>query len=125
MFYADGEREDISPNVQPVFSPEADPSEVLTRYADGSPAAVKKGNAIYIPNVSVSERMANYIVDVSGAHRYNTSGEPVVAGFGYVMLNCQRAGVRTLTLPSGKTAEVKTDDFETVVYDIESGERVF
>jgi len=69
--------------------------------------------------------MANYLVDVSGAHRYTTSREPVVAGFGYVMLNCQRAGARTLTFPSGKTAEVVTGDFATVVYDIESGERVF
>ena len=125
MLYEDGTKEDISATVQPVFSPEADSAEVLTRYEDGATAAVKRGNRIYIPNVAISERMANYLIDTSGAHRFTTSREPVVAGFGYVMLNCQRAGTRTLTFPSGKTAEVVTGDFATVVYDIESGERVF
>ena len=125
MFYDDGTKEDISANVQPVFSPEADSTEVLTKYEDGTPAAVRCGNRIYIPNVAISERMANYLVDVSGAHRFTSSREPVVAGFGYVMLNCQHRGTRILTFPSGKTAEVKTDGFETVIYDIEKGERVF
>ena len=124
MFYDDGTKEDISANVQPVFSPKADSVEVLTKYEDGTPAAVRCGNRIYIPGVAISERMANYLIDTSGAHRYTTSREPVVAGFGYVMLNCQHAGTRTLTFPSGKTTEVKTCDFETVVYDINSGERV-
>ena len=125
MFYDDGSKEEISATVQPVFSSEAESAEVLTRYEDGTPAAVRCGKRIYIPNVAISERMANYLVDVSGAHRYTTSREPVVAGFGYVMLNCQRPGKRTLTFPSGKSTEIVTDDFETVVYDIESGERVF
>lgn len=125
MFYSDGASEIISENVQPVFSPEEVDSEVLTRYEDGSPAAVKQGKRIYIPNVAISERMANYIVDVSGAHRYTSSREPVFCGFGYALLNCQRAGKRTLTFPSGKSVEVETDDYATVVYDIESGERVF
>ena len=109
MLYNDGTREEISVSVQPVFSPEAASAEVLTRYEDGTPAAVRCGNRIYIPNVAISERMANYLIDTSGAHRYTTSREPVVAGFGYVMLNCQRAGARTLIFPSGKTAEVVTN----------------
>ena len=125
MFYEDGTREEISENVQPVFSPDADSAKVLARYADGTAAAVHKNNKIYVPNVIISKRMADYIVDASGAHRWTVSGEPVVTGFGYVMLNCQRAGKRTLAFPSGKTVEVETDDFETMVFDIESGERVF
>jgi len=125
MFYEDGTKEEISERAQPVFAPEVDGAKALTRYEDGSAAAVHKENKIYIPNVAISERMANYIVDVSGAHRYTVSREPVVTGFGYVMLNCQYAGKRTLTFPSGKAAQVETDDFATVVYDIESGERVF
>lgn len=126
MFYDDGTREDISESVQPVFSPEeADGASVLTRYKDGACAAVRVDNKIYVPGVVISERMANYIVDVSGAHRFTTSREPVVAGFGYVMLNCQHPGTRTLTFPSGKAVEIETDDFATVVFDIESGERVF
>ena len=125
MFYEDGTKEELSKSIQPVFSPQTDGAKVLTRYEDGAPAAVHKENRIYIPNVSVSESLANYIVDISGAHRWTLSREPVVCGFGYVMLNCQRPGKRTLVFPSGKTVEVKTDDFATMVFDIESGKRVF
>jgi len=125
MFYEDGTIEELSEEVQPVFSPATDGAKVLARYADGTAAAVHKDNKIYIPNVIISKHMADYIVDASGAHRWTVSGEPVVTGFGYVMLNCQHAGNRTLTFPSGKTVNVETDDFETMVFDIESGERVF
>lgn len=125
MFYEDGTKEDIPEKMQPVFSPDAEGAKVLTRYEDGTAAAVHKENKIYIPTVLISERMANYIVDVSGAHRFTVSREPVVTGFGYVMLNCQYSGKRTLTFPSGKTIEVETTDFSTMVFDIESGERVF
>ena len=125
MLYPDGTAEDIPERIQPVFSPDEPSAEVLTRYPDGSAAAVRLGKRIYIPTLTVSERMANYIAGVSGAHRYTTSREPVFTGFGYVMLNCQRAGERELLFPSGKSVRVKTEDFATVVYDIESGERVF
>jgi len=125
MYYEDGAKENITDKAQPVFSPEAAGAAVLARYQDGTAAAVHINNRIYIPNIEISERMANYIVVVSGAHRWTVSGEPVVTGFGYVMLNCQHPGKRDLIFPSGKTVEVETDDFETMVFDIESGERVF
>jgi len=125
MYYEDGTQEDINEKTQPVFSPEAAGAKVIAKYEDGSAAAVHKDNKIYIPNPVISQRMAEYIIEASGAHRWTVSGEPVVTGFGYVMLNCHHPGKRSLIFPSGRSIEVETDDFETMVFDIESEERVF
>ena len=87
-------------------------------------AVARKGNAVYIPLPYVPKSLAKVLLREAGVHTYTDSGESVLAGYGYLAACCQRAGERTVYLPSGKTVTVTTESYETVLLDMESSEKL-
>ena len=120
----DSAQKEIPDDIRPIFAVCDREAKPLALYDNGEVAAAQKGNKIYIPTAALSPSLAEHIVEASGAHRWCDSGEPILAGYGYAAIICQKAGTRRLTLPSGKTIDVKTDGFATYVYDINTGECV-
>lgn len=99
-------------------------AEVLARYDNGEAAAAIRGNDVYMHLQYLPVSLVRLLMQRAGVHQWVDSDEPVLAGAGLVAVNCQRAGVRTLTLPNGKQITVESDGFATPVYDLETGERV-
>lgn len=98
--------------------------EVLTHWENGEIASAIKGLRVYYPYPSIPTLLMRKLLERAGVHFWCDSNEPVIAGAGYVTVNCQKAGERTLTLPSGKEILIKTDGFASPIYDIQSGEFV-
>ena len=99
-------------------------AKVLFRYDNGDAAAAVKGNDVYIHLPDLPEKLWKQIMEMAGVHNWCDSGEPVMAGGGFVTVCCQRAGTRVLTLPDGREIPITTDGYETVVFDMESGGRI-
>ena len=99
-------------------------AKVLFRYDNGDAAAAVKGNDVYIHLPDLPETLWKQIMEMAGVHNWCDSGEPVMAGGGFVTVCCQRAGTRVLTLPDGREIPITTDGYETVVFDMESGGRI-
>ncbi|MBE6930216.1 MAG: hypothetical protein E7463_08055 [Ruminococcaceae bacterium] len=99
-------------------------AKVLFRYDNGDAAAAVKGSDVYIHLPYLTEKLWKQIMEMAGVHNWCDSGEPVMAGGGFVTVCCQRAGTRVLTLPDGREIPITTNGYETVVYDMESGGRI-
>jgi len=108
----------------PAFTVSDADAEVLARWDTGDAAAAMRGNDVYFPFPYVPVTLMRTLIERAGAHVWCDSGEPVLAGAGYVAVNCQHAGERTLTLPNGKSVKIVTDGFATPLFDMETGERV-
>ena len=87
-------------------------------------AIARKGNAVYVPLPYIPKALAKVLLREAEAHMYTDSGESVLAGYGFLAVCCQRAGERKVYLPSGKTVSVTTEGYETVLLDMESGEKL-
>lgn len=120
----DGTEWDIPEEMLPVFEVVEDGADVWARFEDGGVAAACKGSTVYIATTFLTKEFAERIRETANLHRWCDSDDPVFTGFGYALINCHKAGERNLLLPNGEKIPVKTDDFATYVYDIESGERV-
>ena len=96
----------------------------MTYYENGKVAAAVKGNTAYSQIPFLTEKIAGEILNRAGVHSCCDSGEPVMTGFGYMAINCQKKGTRTVYLPGHKPLKLETDGYETVIYDIKTGERI-
>lgn len=113
-----------SEDFAPALAVEEADVEVLTRWDSGEVACAVKGSCAYYPYPSIPKGLMRTLLERAGVHFWCDSDEPVIAGAGYVAVNCQRAGERTLSLPCGKQIKIKTDGLATPVYDIKSGKLV-
>ena len=118
------ERYTIKPEYRPVFAIEEDGADPLAHYENGQLAAAEKNGIAYISLPYLPPSLAKKLLSEGGAHIYTDSGEPVFGGYRYLCLCCQRPGERRLILPSGKTLTVHAEGFETMLFDIESGDRI-
>lgn len=96
----------------------------IAHYNNGKVAAAIKNNDVYIPIQYIPATLCDKLMKQVKVHRWCDSGEPVIAGGGFVLINCHRKGTRTLNLPNGKRITVKSNGFSSQVYDIESGEQI-
>lgn len=108
----------------PVFAVEDPEAQVLGRFPGGEVACACKGKDVYVAAQELTPALAAYLLERAGVHRWCDSGEPILAGSGFVAINCQRAGQRTLTLPGGKNITVTARGYATYVYDMQTGEQV-
>ena len=115
---------ELPDTLSPLFCVEQEGAEVLAAYDNGTAAAAICGNDVYIHLQYLPLSLIKPLMQRAGVHIWCDSDEPVLAGAGLAAVNCQRAGVRTLTLPNGKQIVIETKGYETPVFDIETGERV-
>lgn len=108
----------------PAFAVLDDDAKPLAYYDGGAVAAAVKENTAYVQLPYLTKDIADYLLKYAGVHSWCDSGEPVIAGNGYMAINCQHAGERNVFLPGGKAVKIKTDGFETVIFDLEKGERI-
>ncbi|MBE6560404.1 MAG: hypothetical protein E7662_04705 [Ruminococcaceae bacterium] len=108
----------------PLFCVQDADAEVLLRYENGEAAAAQRGNDVYVHLPYLPAQLVSALMSQAGVHIWCDSDEPVMAGGGFAVINCQRAGVRTLILPDGRRLSVSTNGYETVMYSTESGERI-
>ena len=115
---------ELPDTLSPLFCVEQEGAEVLAAYDNGTAAAAICGNDVYIHLQYLPLSLIKPLMQRAGVHIWCDSDEPVLAGAGLAAVNCQRAGVRTLTLPNGKQIVIETKGYETPMFDIETGERV-
>lgn len=133
---------EIPEDFTPKFAIDDTDAEVLAVYDTGKAAAAKKGNEIFVAMPTLPGSLASKIVELSGAHVWVESGDPVIAGHGFVAINCQGGGKRIVHLKNGKDIEIETTEihgahvirdkiievdtsgYDTIVLDAETGERV-
>jgi len=132
---------EVPKDYTPVFAIEDKNAEILAVYDNGKAAAAKVGNEVFVALPTLLKPLAQKIVELSGAHKWVDSGDPVIAGHGYVAINCQGGGKRIVHLKNGKNIEIETTEihgahvirdkiievdtsgYDTIVLDVESGER--
>ncbi len=114
----------LNPACSPCFCVQDDQAEALAHYDNGKTAIAIKGNDIYIPVQYVPRALVKPLMKRAGVHIWCDSDEPVIAGAGYVAVNCQRAGKRTLFLPNGREIPVESDGYLTPVFHLDTGEQV-
>ena len=124
MTTCEGETIDMPAGLAPLFCVRDENAEVLARYDNGEAAAAICGNDVYMHLQYLPTELVKPLMQRAGVHIWCDSDEPVMAGAGLAAVNCQRAGVRTLTLPDGREIRVESSDFAMPVYSIETGERV-
>ena len=110
-------------SVQP-FAIEDKEAQPLAHYDNGKVAAAIKNNDVYIPIQYIPSSLIDNVINKANLHRWCDSGEPVFVGNGYVMICCRESGKRNIYLPNGKQITAESDGLATLVYDIESGERI-
>ena len=115
---------EIPEGYRPLFCVEDAAAEVIATFDNGKTAVAKKGNTVYCALPYFTKATAKEVLKSAGVHFWTDSGEPVNVGFGYAALNCQRAGERSFFLKNGKEITVKTENFETVVIDLATGEMI-
>ena len=103
---------------------EAEDLEVLGRYPDGSIAAAKRGKDVWFAAPQLTASIMRSVFTAAGVNIWVTSGEPVMAGCGLVLLNSPKGGRRTLHLPDGRTITDELPPWTTAVYDMTTEERV-
>ena len=113
---------EIPGGYRPLFCVEDADAEVISSFDNGKVAVAKKGNTVYCALPYLTKATAREVLQKAGVHLWTNSGEPVNVGFGYAVLNCQRAGERPFFLKNGKEITVKTENFETVVINLATGE---
>jgi len=114
----------LNPACAPCFCITDDQAEPLARYDNGKTAVAIKGNDVYIPVQYVPQALVKPLMQRAGVHIWCDSDEPVIAGAGYVAVNCQRAGKRNLFLPNGRVIPVESDGYLTPVFRLDTGEQV-
>ena len=133
---------DIPEEFTPVFAVDDENAEEIAVYNNGKSAAAKVGNEVFVALPTLLKPLAEKIIDMAKAHRWVDSGDPVIAGHGYVAINCQGEGKRIVHLKNGKNIEIETkklhgeqhfsdkiveidrSGYDTIVLDAETGERV-
>ena len=134
---------EIPENYSPIFAVDDNRAEVLAIYDNGMAAVAKVGNEIFVAMPTLLKPIAKKVFEIAGVHIWTDSGDPVIAGHGYVAINCQGPGKRIVHLPNGKDVEIETisvndtikmsiattievtsEGYDTIVLDIETGERV-
>ena len=122
----DGEETiEIPDDLAPLFKVTDTAAIPLAYYENGTVAAAKKGDSVFISLHTIPRVFAHKLLSYANVRFWCDSNEPVIAGFDYVALNCQKSGKRTLYFPNGRKTEIITDGFATLVYDVNTGERVF
>ena len=120
---SDGETLDFAGQEAPNPTFAVDGGEVLSRYDDGSAAAVKRGSVWFFAYPLISEAQAKRLVAESGAHVY-ADGDAVFAGSGLVIVNSPFGGEKRISFGNGKTVRTKFDGITTAVFDAETTERL-
>ena len=109
----------------PIFSIEqTEGVSPLAYYDNGEIAAAKCEKSIYVSLPYLPKSMAKELIRDSGAHIWIENENPVLAACGYVAINCHSAGKQCIKLKNGKNICFATNDFETVVFDTETQERI-
>lgn len=119
--------EDISldeMNIDPFFCVTDEASEALAYFDNGTKAVAKLGNKVYASLLTLPFGLVKKILGDAGVHFWCESGDPVYAASGYILINCQKAGRREIFLPNGERIEIVSDGYDTMVFDLETKERV-
>ncbi len=112
------------PDKAPVFKACDADAEILGYYSDGSVAAAKKGNDIWLSSNGLNRDEIFKILNYSGAHIWCGSGEPIFACGSFVVINSPSGGKRTIIFPNKITVECELPEYTTAVFDIKTGKRV-
>ena len=123
-FVSDNQDIELKREFAPFFEIVDKDAEPLAYYENGKVAAAVKGNTAYSQIPFLTKKIAGEILNRAGVHSWCDSGEPVMTGFSYMAINCQKKGTRTVCIPGHKPLELETNGYETVIYDIKTGERI-
>ena len=120
----DGQNIPLPELPRPIFGVNDSEATPMAYFENGEVAAAQLGDSIYVATPFMPRELAKIVFEKSGVHTWCDSGDPIYASSDYVMINCQGAGQRTLTLPNGQKLQIETADHETAVFDTTTGERV-
>ena len=80
---------------------------------------------MFVPLHTMQQALAHKLLDIANVRVWCDSNETVKAGFDYVYIKLQKGGKRTMSIPNGRKTDVITEGFSTLVYDINTEEKVF
>ena len=115
-------RADITDSMLPCFEVCDCDATALAHYDNGKIAAAVKNNDVYVHLPYLPEQLAELLLKKAGVHSWCDSGEPIIAGSDYMLIYCSKPGSRTVYLPDGKKHTIETNDYKTVIFDLETGE---
>ena len=115
-------RADITDSMLPCFEVCDCDATALAHYDNGKIAAAVKNNDVYVHLPYLPEQLAELLLKKAGVHSWCDSGEPIIAGSDYMLIYCSKPGSRTVCLPDGKKHTIETNDYKTVIFDLETGE---
>ncbi len=113
---------EIPEGYRPLFCVEDDTASPIAFFDNGRVAAAEKDNSVFYAMPYLDKVTAKELLMKAGVHLWTDSGEPVNVGYGYAAINCQRAGERKFFLKNGKEITIKTEDFKTILINLDSGE---
>lgn len=114
----------LDSNIAPAFCITDKSAEPLAYFDNGTVAAAKKNNCVYISMNYIPGGLAKRIFRDSGVHIWCDSGDSIIAASGCVLIKCHNSGVRNLKLPGGGEIQIISEGVETRVYEVKTQKRL-
>ena len=96
----------------------------LAYFDNGTIAAAKKANSVYISMNYLPHGLAKRIFEDSGVHIWCDCGDSIIAASGCVLIKCNDSGKRTLKLPDGNEIQLISEGVETRIYEVKTQKRL-
>jgi hypothetical protein len=111
-------------NFQPLFALDEENALPLAYYNNGEIAAAMKSGDIWLALPLPTRDIMAALFNFCGVHSYCGAGDPVMAGCGFIAINCANGGNRIIRLRNGKVLIAVLPPYTTAVFNAESGDRI-